>query len=305
MSNTQPTVVSVNKASSRGTKKPANTIKLSPGGVQGDVHQHSGHREVSLLDEKHINDFINISQAAKHPGYGAFAENITTKDLPESLQVYDFLEIGNVLLMVTQIGKPFHEELEFPGHYVSPQKAVFCKVIRGGTIQPGATINHKPKVFKTLIITLSTRAYQEIYDDKSGPLVEKYITEFFKQENLKAELTKKILPDNTRELSTLLKSSQEYDFILTTGGTGIAKTDITIETVRPMLSKEIPGIPEMIRWRYGLENPNALLSRSLLGTIGQTVIFCMPGSPKAIHEYMEEFLKTTNHIIQMVNELKH
>lgn len=305
MRNNQPTIVSVNKAISRGVKKPVDTIKLIPGGVEGDVHQHSGQREVSLLDEKHINDFIRISQASKHPGYGAFAENITTKNLPVTLQVYDYLEIGNVLLMVTQIGKPFHEELEFPGHYVSPQKAVFCKVIREGTIQPGAIIHHNPKIFKTLIITLSNRAYRQIYDDRSGPVIEKYISEFFDQENLKAEATKSILPDDSGELSKILKSSRDYDFILTTGGTGISKTDITIETVRPMLDKEIPGIPEMIRWRYGLENPNAILSRSLAGTMGNTIIFCMPGSPKAVHEYMREFLKTASHSIRMINGLKH
>lgn len=305
MNDTQPTVISVNIATTRGTKSPVEEIKLVPGGLEGDVHLHSGQREVSLLDEKHINDFIRISRASEHPGYGAFAENITTKHLPENLQVYDYLEAGDVLLMVTQIGKPFHEEIEFPGHYVSPQKAVFCKVIRGGSIQPGATLKHKPKIFKTLIVTLSNRANQQIYEDESGVIIENYISEFFNRKNLNAETTKSILPDDSKELSTLLKSSLDFDLILTTGGTGISETDITIETVTPMLDKEIPGIPEMIRWRYGMENPNALLSRSLTGTMGNTIIFCMPGSPKAVHEYMSEFLKTANHMIRMINGLKH
>ena len=93
--------------------------------------------------------------------------------------------------------------------------------------------------------------------------------------------------------------SSFYNIIFTTGGTGIGPRDITTDTVRPMLSKEIPGIMEFIRVKYGMEKPNALLSRSLAGIIGKSLIYTLPGSVKAVDEYIDEILKTIDHTVMM------
>lgn len=304
MKTSKSQVVSVNKSKQRGIKEPVTAITLIEGGVKGDIHQNS-HREVSLLDKKHIDDYLRISQAKENPGYGAFAENITTENLPEDIRVFDYFTIGETRLQLTQIGKPYHEDLEFPGHYVSPQKALFCKVLKGGTIQPKMRIIHHPKIFKSLIITLSDRGSQKIYDDKSGPIARQYVSDFFAHEHLRAEISDKIIPDDPALLTSLLKHANDYDLIITTGGTGISEKDITIETIRPLLDKEIPGITEMIRWKYGLQKPNTLLSRSLAGTIKQTLIFCIPGSPKAVQEYMTEINTITSHAFRMLYGLSH
>ena len=87
-----------------------------------------------------------------------------------------------------------------------------------------------------------------------------------------------------------------YNIIITTGGTGIGPRDITVETVTPMLTKEIPGIMEYIRIRYGTEKPNALLSRGVAGIIGKSLIYTLPGSVRAVEEYMTEILKTLKHL---------
>ena len=87
--------------------------------------------------------------------------------------------------------------------------------------------------------------------------------------------------------------------IITSGGTGIGPKDITVETVRPLLTKEIPGIMEYIRVKYGSHKPNALLSRGVAGIIGKSLIYTIPGSVKAADEYMAEILKTLNHTILM------
>lgn len=305
MNKTKAIVTAVNTSKKRGQKQAVSSIKLVPGGIEGDAHQYSGHREVSLLDEKHINDYLRISNASEHPGYGSFAENITTKNLPEDIRVYDYLIIGNAVLMVTQLGKPFHETLEFPGHYVSPQKAVFCRVLKEGTVQSGNSIIHKPRIFRTLIVTLSDRAAKGIYEDQSGPKAERIITELNRKEHYRAAITKQIIPDESQSLKDIMHAAQEFDLILTTGGTGISEKDITTETVKPFLDKEVPGITEMIRWKHGMEKPQTLLSGSLAGVIGKTVIFCMPGSPKAVEEYMEEFMKILPHALRMLHGLSH
>lgn len=305
MNTPEAIVVAVNKSHKRGIKQTVNSIKLVPGGIEGDAHQYSGHREVSLLDEKHINDFLRISNASEHPGYGSFAENITTKNLPEDIRIYDYLIIGNAVLMVTQLGKPFHETLEFPGHYVSPQKAVFCQVLKEGSVESGNTIIHKPRTFRTLIVTLSDRAAKGIYKDQSGPKAEEIMMELTRKEQYRTEISKQIIPDDRQVLKDIMQTARDFDFILTTGGTGISEKDLTTETVKPYLDKEIPGITEMIRWKYGLEKPQTLLSGSLAGTIGKTLVFCMPGNPKAVEEYMQEFIKVIPHALRMVHGLNH
>ncbi|MBK7709600.1 MAG: hypothetical protein IPJ37_00455 [Bacteroidales bacterium] len=88
------------------------------------------------------------------------------------------------------------------------------------------------------------------------------VSDFLTSEGWQYEIFFKLLPDNSDLLGELLKEAGErYNLIITTGGTGIGPRDITIETVVPMLSKEIPGIMEFIRIKYGTQKPNALLSR--------------------------------------------
>jgi len=90
------------------------------------------------------------------------------------------------------------------------------------------------------------------------------------------------------------------DLIITTGGTGIGPRDITPEVVKPLLTKEIPGIMEQIRVKYGTKNPRALLSRGVAGAMGNTLIYTLPGSVKAVHEYMAEIVKTMEHTFYML-----
>jgi molybdopterin biosynthesis enzyme MoaB len=67
-----------------------------------------------------------------------------------------------------------------------------------------------------------------------------------------------------------------------------------------LLDKEIPGIMESIRMKYAAEKPNALLSRGVAGVMGTTLVYTLPGSVKAVNEYMEEILKTLRHLFYML-----
>jgi molybdopterin adenylyltransferase len=157
-----------------------------------------------------------------------------------------------------------------------------------------------PGKYKILIITLSDRAYKGEYEDLSGPRIRERLTEYMNSEGWDFNIEIKLIPDDPIILKELIKGAADSNnFIFTTGGTGIGPRDITVETVRPLLSKEIPGIMEYIRVKYGAEKPGALLSRGIAGITGESLIYTLPGSVRAVDEYMTEILKTLGHSLLM------
>jgi molybdopterin adenylyltransferase len=157
-----------------------------------------------------------------------------------------------------------------------------------------------PEKFDVLIITLSDRASRGEYDDLSGPKIKEMISDFFTSESWKFNITIELIPDDEVRLKELLLRARENcHLIFTTGGTGIGPRDITIEIVHPLLEKEIPGIMEFIRVKYGTLKPNALLSRGLAGLTGKSLIYTLPGSVRAVEEYMNEIVKTLKHTLYM------
>lgn len=157
-----------------------------------------------------------------------------------------------------------------------------------------------PDKFEVLIITLSDRAHRGEYKDLSGPLIKEKISGFFSQTGWNFNITETLIPDDEKILRDLLIISfPVHNIIITTGGTGIGPRDITVDTVTPLLEKEIPGIMEFIRVKYGMDKPNALLSRGVAGLAGRSLIYTLPGSVRAVEEYMTEILKTLKHAIYM------
>ena len=157
-----------------------------------------------------------------------------------------------------------------------------------------------PEKFEVLIITLSDRAYKGEYEDLSGPRIKERISEYCDSVNWSGNINITLIPDDANILRELLKSAGAiYNIIFTTGGTGIGPRDITVETVTPLLNKEIPGIMEFIRVKYGMEKPNSLLSRGVAGILGKSLIYTLPGSVRAVDEYMTEILKTLKHTVLM------
>lgn len=157
-----------------------------------------------------------------------------------------------------------------------------------------------PEKYNILIITLSDRASRGEYQDLSGPRIREILTEHFADNPEKIEITNTIIPDDAGELKQHIeKSSKEFNIVITTGGTGIGPRDITVDVIQPMLQKEIPGVMEVIRVKYGMQKPNAALSRGVAGLLNKSLIYTLPGSVKAVNEYMTEILKTMEHLIYM------
>lgn len=158
-----------------------------------------------------------------------------------------------------------------------------------------------PEHFKVLIITLSDRAFRGEYEDLSGPEIKRLANDFFTTTGWNYSIDQVLIPDDSNKLMELLTDAgNKYNLIFTTGGTGIGPRDITVETVIPFLKKEIPGIMEFIRVKYGAEKPNALLSRGVAGIIGNSLIYTLPGSVNAVNEYMFEIVKTLKHTFFML-----
>lgn len=157
-----------------------------------------------------------------------------------------------------------------------------------------------PERIEILVITLSDRAFKGEYDDLSGPKILEIVSGYLSSIGWEYSVDITLIPDDVVTLKELLKkASIKYNIIITTGGTGIGPRDITVDTVKPLLEKEIPGIMEFIRIKYGTHKPNALLSRGVAGILGKSLIYTLPGSVKAVDEYMTEILKTLKHTIYM------
>lgn len=157
-----------------------------------------------------------------------------------------------------------------------------------------------PEIFDILIITLSDRASAGIYEDLSGKVIGDRIGEYFVSEGWSCSVENIIIPDDAGMLGDLIvRAAAERNIVFTTGGTGIGPRDITVDVIRPLLERELPGIMDYIRIRYGAENPNALLSRAVAGVSGKALIYTLPGSVKAAGEYMTEIVKTIKHTVLM------
>ena len=136
-------------------------------------------------------------------------------------------------------------------------------------------------------ITVSDRASAGIYEDRSGPEIEKVLREFLGQDAVFVSL---IVPDEVPLISAALKEfadEAKCDMVITTGGTGIAARDVTPEATRPVLEKELPGFGEAMRMQSLAKVKTAILSRALAGTRGTTLILNLPGKPAAVRECLE------------------
>ena len=135
-------------------------------------------------------------------------------------------------------------------------------------------------------ITISDRASAGVYEDRSGPEIEKALSEFFPG----AKYQTAIVPDEAKVISeTLIAFADEVqcDLIVTTGGTGISTRDVTPEATMAVLEKQLPGFTEIMRVQSFAKVKTAILSRAVAGTRGATLIVNLPGKPSAVRECLE------------------
>ncbi|MFH0940102.1 MAG: molybdenum cofactor synthesis domain-containing protein [Planctomycetota bacterium] len=300
-------VVSVNLSAQKGMlKRPVPQALITDQGFEGDAHAGPGHRQVSLLSAESITAFAQSSGRERAPG--DFAENLTVSHLNlAAISPRTRLRIGAAVeLEVTQLGKRCHGNdcaiMREVGACIMPKEGIFCRVIRGGMVKAGDPVEITSTVLNAVIITVSDRASRGEYADKSGPELRHRLERHAESTGQQLACQTIIVPDDVELIRAALQrsASAECQVVFTTGGTGIGPRDVTPEAVRPLLEKELPGIMEHIRVKHAQRLPAAMLSRSLAGVAGQTLVFCVPGSVRAVNEYLDDILPLLDHALRMI-----
>ena len=116
-----------------------------------------------------------------------------------------------------------------------------------------------------------------------------------------------IIPDEKDRIQELVKEQvgQGVSMIILTGGTGLSPRDVTPEAIKPLLERPVPGIEEAIR-AYGQDRtPYSMLSRSVSGLIGETLVLALPGSTKGAGESMDAVFPAVMHIFRVMAAFRH
>lgn len=134
-------------------------------------------------------------------------------------------------------------------------------------------------------LTLSDRASAGLYEDLSGPEIERHMRSVFPGESI--IWVRKLLADDQPNITKALLQlcdEEQCDLVITTGGTGPMRRDVTPEATRAILEKELPGFGEIMRIRTFDHAPTSVLSRATAGIRGRTLIVNLPGKPEAVGE---------------------
>ncbi|BDD09533.1 bifunctional molybdenum cofactor biosynthesis protein MoaC/MoaB [Fulvitalea axinellae] len=116
-----------------------------------------------------------------------------------------------------------------------------------------------------------------------------------------------VIPDEKDIIQQKAKAYQEQgiDLVIYTGGTGLSERDVTPEALKPLLDREIPGIEEAIRSHGQGRTPYSMLSRSVAGTMGETLVLALPGSTMGAKESMEAVFPPLLHIFRIFKGARH
>jgi len=296
----QPRVISINSSAKKGVKKsPVSEAVLVAGhGMEGDGHA-GGARQISLLAQESIDRAI-ASGVELVPG--DFGENITTRDIDLcSLGIGSRLLAGEgVLLQISHIGKTCETPCSIGqrlGECIMPREGVFAKVVRGGRIAVGDTI--EPTTMKAAaVLTSSDRCSRGEAEDRSGPV----LVELVKELGI-ALADYAVLPDEEAELSARMKYWADLcavDLILTTGGTGLTPRDRMPEATLAVLDSPADGIAEAIRYEGLRHTPHACLSRAVSGLRGRTLIINLPGSTRAVEQSLDLLRAILPHALELI-----
>jgi len=159
-----------------------------------------------------------------------------------------------------------------------------------------------PKKLGFAVIVVSTSRFHDfeagkLFWDESGDLIVETLTA-----HEHSVFIRDLIPDDSRLIEASVKKalqSQKVDAVITCGGTGINPSDVTIETVEPLLDKQLLGFGELFRsLSYEEIGSSAVMTRAIAGVVEGKAVFCLPGSPQAVKLCLERLiLPEAGHII--------
>jgi cyclic pyranopterin phosphate synthase len=269
--------------------------KLVP---KGDVFEFA--RAAALLGIKKTSDIIPDC----HPlpvEYAAITYQIENLSLVISVEVHTVYKTGVEVeamhgasvaaLTIYDMLKPIDKGVEI--HHIKLQQK------KGGK----SDFFDQPKQpLKTAVIVCSDSISKGSKQDFAGKAV------IQKLENFTIETAHySIIPDEFSAIQNAAKSltSDGFDLILFTGGTGLSPRDVTPEAIAPLLDREVPGIMEAAR-NYGQQRtPYAMLSRGIAGLIGSTLVITLPGSTNGAKETIDAIFPAVLHIFKVAQGMRH
>ncbi len=148
------------------------------------------------------------------------------------------------------------------------------------------------------ILTVSTSGSQGAREDTSGQA----IREFLEQQGYQV-VRYEVVSDEKEVIADRLSQwadSADVDLIVTTGGTGLGHRDVTPEACLSVIDKEVPGLAEAMRANTLQFTPMAMLSRSVAGIRGHTLIITLPGSPKGVRECLDVVNPVLPHALELL-----
>lgn len=155
---------------------------------------------------------------------------------------------------------------------------------------------------RAVVLTISDRSYLGLRPDSTGPEIAARLAKWGFEVDLE------LLPDEETQIAgrlAALADAGAATLLLTTGGTGLSPRDRTPEATARIADRTVPGIIEWIRTTTSSRNPLASLSRGLAVTRGRTLIVNLPGSPRAVREYLDLLERLLPHALEQLGQNSH
>ena len=181
---------------------------------------------------------------------------------------------------------------------MEPENSRPCGIIAPVTLFLSATPLLNREMYRLGILTISSSGARGERDDTGGQAIRDKLPPP-DYEEVRYEVVSDDADTITGRLSEWADSG-EVDLIVSTGGTGMGPRDVTPEAARRAMDREVPGMAETMRAQTLQFTPMAMLSRSVVGIRGQTLIITLPGSPRGVGECLDVILPVLPHAIELL-----
>jgi molybdopterin adenylyltransferase len=167
---------------------------------------------------------------------------------------------------------------------------------RKKTSSSTAELSPRP-TFTAAVVTVSDSCARGERKDASGPAV----TELLSNSGFQVTSRETVPDDSTKIQTALVRFAKQVDLVITTGGTGIAESDITPEATETICDRLIPGIAEKMRGEGSKKTAFAALSRGICGVHGNSLILNLPGSPTGAVQSLQAVLEIIPHALNLLD----
>jgi len=151
--------------------------------------------------------------------------------------------------------------------------------------------------YRAVVITVSDKGSRGERIDTSGPALVEMLRDAY---DVKPII---IVPDEMAMIAETMKREIDdngIDLVVTTGGTGVSRRDVTPEATRMVIDRELPGFAEVMRLESYKVTPHATISRAICGIRNESIIINLPGSEKAAVENLGFVLKAIPHALAKI-----